>query len=72
MTAYDLHTTAAARQGWLASTLARLSAARARRALFSQTVRELGALSDRELADLGIHRSQITAIAGECAARATR
>ncbi|WP_409455727.1 DUF1127 domain-containing protein [Paracoccus sp. (in: a-proteobacteria)] len=35
----------------------------ARRALYRQTVRELNGLSDRELADLGIHRLEITSIA---------
>ena len=38
-----------------------------RRALFNQTVRELCGLSDRDLADLGIHRSMIAKIAGEAA-----
>jgi uncharacterized protein YjiS (DUF1127 family) len=38
-----------------------------RRALFSQTVRELNALSDRELADLGIHASMIKDIAKQAA-----
>lgn len=35
----------------------------AKHQLFRTTVRELGALSDRELADLGIHRSAIKRIA---------
>jgi uncharacterized protein YjiS (DUF1127 family) len=34
-----------------------------RRRLFNQTVRELNALSERELADLGIHASMIREIA---------
>ncbi len=38
-----------------------------RRRLFNQTVRELNALSDRELADLGIHASMIKQIATEAA-----
>jgi uncharacterized protein YjiS (DUF1127 family) len=38
-----------------------------RRRLFNQTVRELNALSDRELADLGIHASMIKSIALEAA-----
>ncbi|MDT8856503.1 DUF1127 domain-containing protein [Paracoccaceae bacterium Fryx2] len=37
------------------------------RRVYSQTVRELNALSTRELADLGIHRSMITRIALEAA-----
>lgn len=44
-----------------------LKAAASRRRLYSQTVRELGGLSDRELADLGIHRSTIGDIAREAA-----
>ncbi|MBT9244344.1 DUF1127 domain-containing protein [Gemmobacter fulvus] len=39
----------------------------ARRAIYKQTVRELNALSARELADLGIHRSMITRLAREAA-----
>lgn len=39
----------------------------ARRRIYRQTVRELNALSTRELADLGIHRSMITRIALEAA-----
>ena len=35
--------------------------------VYRQTVRELNALGDRELADLGIHRSNIGAIATEAA-----
>ena len=38
-----------------------------RRRLFNQTVRELNALSERELADLGIHGSMIKDIAKEAA-----
>ncbi len=38
-----------------------------RRRLFNQTVRELNALSDRDLADLGIHASMIKQIATEAA-----
>lgn len=39
----------------------------ARRAVYNQTVRELLTLSDRELADLGISRSDIRAVAHEAA-----
>lgn len=35
--------------------------------VFRETMRELEALSDRDLADLGIHRSQIASIAREAA-----
>ena len=38
-----------------------------RRAVYSRTVRELQALSDRDLADLGFHRSEIPRIAQEAA-----
>lgn len=40
---------------------------RRRYRMYRQTVRELTALTDRELADLGIHRSSISAIAMEAA-----
>lgn len=39
----------------------------ARRAIYRQTLRELNALTQRELADLGIHRSMITRLAREAA-----
>ena len=39
----------------------------ARRAVYRQTVDELQANSDRELADLGFHRSEIPRIAREAA-----
>ncbi|MDZ4136884.1 MAG: DUF1127 domain-containing protein [Paracoccaceae bacterium] len=38
-----------------------------RRRVFNQTVRELNALSSRDLADLGLHRSMITRVALEAA-----
>lgn len=38
-----------------------------RRRIYRQTVAELAALSDHELADLGIHRSHIRRIADETA-----
>ncbi|MGV6803121.1 MAG: DUF1127 domain-containing protein [Ruegeria sp.] len=40
---------------------------RAKHKLFRQTVRELGNLTNRELADLGIDRSMITSIAHDAA-----
>ena len=46
---------------------ARIREARARRVIYRQTVRELSALSGRELEDLGIHRSMIPQIAAEAA-----
>ncbi len=47
--------------------IVRFQEARARRAVYRQTVSELSNLSNRELADLGIHRSMITRIATEAA-----
>ena len=41
--------------------------AMAQRAIFKQTVRELSALNDADLADLRIHRSMIVALAYEAA-----
>lgn len=38
-----------------------------RRRVYNRTVRELRALSSRELADLGLHRSMITRVALEAA-----
>jgi uncharacterized protein YjiS (DUF1127 family) len=38
-----------------------------RREVYTRTVRELQALSERDLADLGIHRSMIEKIAHEAA-----
>ncbi|MAL27001.1 MAG: hypothetical protein CL820_14175 [Croceicoccus sp.] len=40
---------------------------RARRAVYRQTVRELNALTARDLDDLGINRSMITRLAHEAA-----
>jgi uncharacterized protein YjiS (DUF1127 family) len=38
-----------------------------RHRVYRETVRELGGLGERDLADLGIHRSQIRSIAAEAA-----
>lgn len=51
----------------LASFVKSLREAARRRAVYRQTLRELNALSTRELADLGIHRAMITRIAMEAA-----
>ncbi len=50
-----------------ASLLDSVKTAMARRAIFRQTMRELRALSDRELGDLGIERAAIRAMALEAA-----
>lgn len=42
-------------------------AALERRRVYRQTLNELLALSDRELADLGLHRSQLRSIAWQAA-----
>jgi len=47
--------------------IANLKATFARRAVYMQTVRELDALTDRELADLGISRLDVPALAREAA-----
>jgi len=49
------------------SLVAGVKAALARRRVYDQTVRELAALSDRDLTDLGISRSVITEVASEAA-----
>ena len=46
---------------------AKLKAAIARRRLYLQTMEELSALSDRELSDLAISRSQLRQVAYEAA-----
>jgi uncharacterized protein YjiS (DUF1127 family) len=51
----------------LVATLADLKAAQKRRALFVRTLRELDALTDKELTDLGIARVQIADVAREAA-----
>ena len=50
-----------------AATWARFVENRAKRAVYTQTMRELSMLSTRELNDLGIHRSNIRRIAYETA-----
>ena len=50
-----------------ATVLETLRAAMARRAIYRQTVSELRALSDKDLGDLGIHRSEIRRMAQEAA-----
>lgn len=51
----------------IAATVASVKLALQRRAIFQRTLHELNALSDRDLADLGLDRSQIRSIAREAA-----
>ena len=51
----------------IAHAVASIRESLARRKVFRQTLRELKTLSNRELTDLGIHRSMITRIAQEAA-----
>jgi len=47
----------------IANIVAGLREQMVRHGMYRETLRELSNLSDRELADIGLHRSQITAIA---------
>lgn len=53
--------------GRIAAALKSYEDYRRRLAVYRQSLRELRNLSDRELADLGIHRSMITQLAHEAA-----
>ncbi|MCZ0964414.1 DUF1127 domain-containing protein [Paracoccus benzoatiresistens] len=53
--------------GRLIAAIQRMQENRARRVIYRQTVRELNALTNRDLADLGIHRTMITRLAQEAA-----
>lgn len=71
--ANDTHRThAAGATLWdrLADLRAALGERVARHRLYRQTVEELGALSDRDLADLGLHRALIADVAREAAYKA--
>jgi uncharacterized protein YjiS (DUF1127 family) len=52
---------------YISAPFASLRIAAQRRRVYSQTLSELQALSDRDLADLGLHRSLISAVAKEAA-----
>lgn len=52
---------------FLTRTVASIKASFARRAVYKRTLAELKTLNDRDFADLGIHRSQIHAIAYDAA-----
>ncbi len=51
----------------LNAVLASLKSAVAQRRVYARTARELSGLTDRDLSDLGIHRSMISEIAREAA-----
>lgn len=55
---------------WFAAIRADLAARLARHRLYRATRDELGALSDRDLADLGLHRAMIDDVAREAARKA--
>ncbi|OUD09401.1 hypothetical protein BVC71_05975 [Marivivens niveibacter] len=52
------------------NTFASIADARARRAKYVECVTELNSMTDRELADIGIARSMITAVAREASLQA--
>ncbi|MFC0201711.1 MULTISPECIES: DUF1127 domain-containing protein [Paracoccus] len=54
-------------RGRLLNAIHRVQDNRARRAVYRQTVRELNALTTRDLDDLGINRTMITRLAHEAA-----
>ena len=53
--------------GRLMAAIQHMQENRARRVIYRQTVRELNALTNRDLADLGISRAMITRLAHEAA-----
>jgi uncharacterized protein YjiS (DUF1127 family) len=53
--------------GRLSSAIQRMQENRARRVIYRQTMRELNALTNRDLANLGIHRTMIPRLAEEAA-----
>jgi uncharacterized protein YjiS (DUF1127 family) len=61
------HVAGNARNGRLGLLKSQLGAALERRRIYRTTLTELRALSDRDLADLGLHRSMIKRIALEAA-----
>lgn len=62
---------AAGLSDWIAASRDRLRAARRVRAVYRQTFAELAQLTDRDLADLGLHRSQIADVARQAAEMST-
>ena len=53
--------------GWIGDVLAKWTVARERRAVYLQTLNELSAMSDRDLADINVARVSIEDIAHEAA-----
>lgn len=53
--------------GWIGDVLAKWTVARERRAVYLQTLNELSAMSDRDLADISVSRLQIEDIARDAA-----
>jgi uncharacterized protein YjiS (DUF1127 family) len=53
--------------GWMGDVLAKWNVARERRAVYLQTLNELSAMSDRDLADINVARVSIEEIAHEAA-----
>ena len=53
--------------GWMGDVLAKWNVARERRAVYLQTLNELSAMSDRDLADINVARVSIEDIAHEAA-----
>ncbi len=54
-------------KGWIGDVLAKWNDARERRAVYLQTLNELAAMSDRDLADINVARVSIEDIAREAA-----
>ncbi|WP_163851106.1 DUF1127 domain-containing protein [Pseudooceanicola aestuarii] len=61
----DTHSAAAPQAGLFSRAYAAIADRLARRAVFNKCMDELASLSNRELADLGLHRSMIRSIAYE-------
>ncbi|MFN7222397.1 MAG: DUF1127 domain-containing protein [Paracoccaceae bacterium] len=54
-------------KGWVGDVLAKWNTARERRAVYLQTLNELSAMSDRDLADINVARVSIEDIARQAA-----
>jgi uncharacterized protein YjiS (DUF1127 family) len=63
MTTYDTRRAAASLGGGLAGTIEAVRLSFAKWRLFRRTLAELQSLSNRELVDLGLHRSMVRGIA---------